>query len=347
MTAVDARKRRGRACGGAVWNVICEAISNSVKGLTGTAGLGATVLYVPSASRGAIHMNAINKFTRLVGREWGYVMAGAAPSTGPQPGTAGALALRDLAGGLQLWRLWGLMGWQDIRQRYRRSVLGPFWLTLSMGVLVGTLGVLYGALFKIEVADYLPFLTLGFLAWGLIAGTINDGCTAFIESGNYIKQIKLPFSTFICRVVWRNLIIFAHNFVVYLVVAVVFAIWPGAAALLLLPGLGLIAANAMWVGLLFGMICARFRDVPPIVTSLLQVAFFLTPIIWKPELLGNRVAFVQINPFFHFVELVRAPLLGEVPTSLTWAVVLALTAGGWLVTFLFFRRFRSRIPYWL
>lgn len=261
--------------------------------------------------------------------------------------SAQALAVRDLVAGLQQWQLWGLMGWQDIRQRYRRSLLGPFWLTISMGVLVGTLGFLYGSLFGIDVEQYLPFIALGFLAWGLISGTISEGCTAFIHSAHYIQQIKLPFSTFVYWVVWRNLIIFAHNFVIYLVVAVIFGIWPGAAALLVLPGLALVIANATWVGLLFGMVCARFRDVPQIVTSLLQVAFFVTPIIWMPEQLGDRIAFAQANPFFHFVELVRAPLLGHVPALSTWMVVLATTAGGWSLTLLLFRRFRNRISYWV
>ncbi len=261
--------------------------------------------------------------------------------------SATALALRDLAEGLAHWPLWGLMGWQDIKQRYRRSVLGPFWLTLSMGILVGSLGVLYGVLFGVPIDDYLPFLALGFLGWGLISGIINEGCTVFIESEHLIKQVKLPFSAFVFRLIWRHLIVFAHNFVIYLVVAVAFGIWPGAAGLLLLPGLVLVAVNAVWISLLFGMICARFRDVPQIVTSLLQVAFFLTPIIWMPELLGNRIAFVYVNPFFHFVELLRAPLLGQVPTPLTWAVVFAATAGGWFVTLLFFQRFRGRISYWL
>jgi ABC-type polysaccharide/polyol phosphate export permease len=275
-------------------------------------------------------------------------MVATTPSTEPQPSTAAVdLALSDIADGLRHWRLWILLGWQDIRQRYRRSVLGPFWLTLSMGILVGTLGVLYGVLFGLAIDDYLPFLALGFLAWWLISGVVTDGCMAFIDSEHLIKQVKLPFSMFVYRVVWRNLTIFAHYFVVYLVVAVAFGIWPGAAGLLLLPGLVLIAANAIWIGLLLGMVCARFRDVPQIVTSLLQVAFFLTPIIWMPQLLGDRIAFVHANPFFHFVELVRAPLLGQVPVPLTWAVTVSVTAVGWLVTLLVFRRFRNRIPYWL
>ncbi|MDK1020498.1 MAG: ABC transporter permease [Candidatus Hydrogenedentes bacterium] len=266
------------------------------------------------------------------------------------------LAVRDLWVGLARWNLWALLGWQDIKQRYRRSLLGPFWLTLSMGVMVGALGVLYGALFGLAVADYLPFLCLGFIAWGFISGTVNDGCVAFIESENFIRQIRLPFSTFVYRLIWRNLIILGHNFAVFVVVAVVFGIWPGWAGLLLVPGLVLICATGGWVSLLLGMICARFRDVPQIVASLMQVAFFLTPIIWKPELLANRAGFVQINPFYHYVELIRAPLhveliraplLGTEPGALSWAVALGATGVGWLVTFLFFCRFRSRIAYWV
>lgn len=256
-------------------------------------------------------------------------------------------AADDLYTGLIRWRLWGLIAWHDIRTRYRRSVLGPFWLTLSMAVLVGSLGFLYGALFQLSIREYLPFLTLGFVAWALISGLINDGCIAFIESEHFVKQMKVPFSLFIYRVAWRNLVIFAHNLVVYLVVAVAFGIWPGATALLLIPGLALIAINGVWIGLFFGMVCARFRDVPQVVASLLQAVFFITPIIWTPDLLGDRVGFVQFNPFYHFVELVRAPLLGTSPELLTWISVLGITSAGWLGNFLFFRRFRSRICYWV
>lgn len=257
------------------------------------------------------------------------------------------MAIGDLVAGSFKWRLWGSMGWQDIKLRYRRSVLGPFWLTLSMAILVGTLGFLYGTLFGIPVGDYLPFLALGFLAWGLISGVIHDGCGVFINSHHFIMQVKLPYSVYVYRALWRNLIIFAHNFVVYIAVAIWFNIWAGAVGLMVIPGLILVSVNAIWVGLLFGLICTRFRDVPTIIASLLQVAFFLTPIIWKPELLGNRMMVVNFNPFYHFTELIRAPLLGQMPTLGTWIATLTVTVVGWGVTLCFYQRFRSRIPYWL
>ena len=293
------------------------------------------------------HVTTTNKDSKLVGREPGYAAVGAGSPSLTEPSTATSLALLDIADGLRHWRLWGVLGWQDIKQRYRRSVLGPFWLTLSMGTLVGALGFLYGALFRIAIDDYLPFLALGFLAWVLISGIVSDGCTAFIDAEKFIKQMKLPYSTFVYRVVWRNLIVFAHNFVIYVVVAIVFGIWAGATGLLLLPGLALIVANGLWVCLLVGMVCARFRDVPQIVASLIRITFFMTPIIWKPEQLGKRSGLVDFNPFYHFIEMVRAPLLGQVPSRLTWTVGLAVAGVGWLVTYLFWRRFRSRISYWV
>ena len=258
-----------------------------------------------------------------------------------------ALALLDLVAGARAPHLWRVLGWQDIRQRYRRSKLGPFWLTISTGVLVGALGVLYAALFRVEVANYLPFVAVGFVVWGLVSGLINDGCAAFIGAGVIIKQVDLPLSIHVYRVVWRNLIVFAHNAVILVIVAVVFSIWPGWAGLLALPGLLLLCLNGVWIGLLLGLVSARFRDVPQIAASVTQVAFFLTPIIWKPELLPDRAMVLDLNPFFHFVEVVRAPLLGHAPEFASWLATLGITLGGGLVTFVMYRRYRGRIAYWV
>ena len=261
------------------------------------------------------------------------------------------LALLDILQGARARHLWGLLGWQDIRRRYRRSVLGPFWLTLSMGVLVATLGTLYGTLLKVEFAVYVPFLALGFIVWTLISGLITDGCAAFTSAESIIKQTNLPLSVHVYRMVWRNLLTFCHNAAIFFVVAAVFSIWPGWTGLLALPGLVLLCLNGMWLGLFLGIVSARFRDVPPIVASVVRIAFFVTPIIWMPELMSSRAAMLglvlDLNPFFHFLELVRAPLLGQVPGLLSWLAVSGMTLGGWLATFALFRRYRRRIAYWV
>ena len=140
---------------------------------------------------------------------------------------------------------------------------------------------------------------------------------------------------------------FCHNMVIFVIVALAFAIWPGWAGLLAVPGLVLLCLNGMWVGLLLGLISARFRDVPQIMASVVQVAFFVTPIIWKPELLPDRSFVLSLNPFFHFVELTRTPLLGHAPEPISWLVAIGVTLSGWLATFLAYCRYRWRIAYWI
>ena len=265
----------------------------------------------------------------------------------PSPVSQAALALLDVVQGAHAFHLWGILGWQDIRRRYRRSKLGPFWLTISMGVLVGGLGMLYGSLFKVDIAKYVPYLALGFIVWTLISDLITDGCVTFIGAESIIKQVELPLSVHVYRMIWRNFIIFCHNIVIFAIVAIIFAIWPGWVGLLALPGLALLCLNGVWMGLLLGLVSARFRDVPPIVASILRIVFFITPIIWMPEMLPDRVMLLDFNPFFHFLELVRAPLLGQAPELVSWLMVLGIMLGGWLMMFVLFYHYRRRIAYWV
>lgn len=263
------------------------------------------------------------------------------------PSNTWSLATRDVVEGVLHWQLWLTMAWHDIRMRYRRSVLGPLWLTVSMGVSVGFLGGLYGALLKMDLHTYVPFLALGLVIWGYMQSVITDGCTVFIQSEHFVKQVRLPLTTFAFRVVCKNVITMGHTAIVYLIVAIIFQVNPGVSGLLVVPALLLLVANSVWVVLLLGVLCTRFRDVPNIVQSLLQVVFFVTPILWTPQLLGRRAYLVDLNPVHHFVELVRSPLLGEVPALLTWEVVGAFTVGGFVLTYLLFARYRNRIAFWL
>jgi ABC-type polysaccharide/polyol phosphate export permease len=256
-------------------------------------------------------------------------------------------AIDDVRLGLGYWPLWVRLGWQDVMLRYRRSMIGPFWLTISMGIMVFALGFVYGGLFGMELKRYLPFLTIGFLVWGLITAALNEGCQTFIESEGIIRQIDLPLSMFPLRVIWRNLIIFLHNAVIYVVVVAVFNVVLDWSLLLIIPGLFLLLANALWSATLLGILSARFRDLPQIVASVLQVAFFITPIIWMPEAATKRPLLIEANPFYHFIELMRAPMLGHAPTLTNWGVVLVITLLGWGGTFLFYRRFHGRIAYWV
>ncbi|MGH8399301.1 MAG: ABC transporter permease, partial [Gammaproteobacteria bacterium] len=265
----------------------------------------------------------------------------------PTPQSQTELAYIDIIEGALAWRLWGSLGWQDIKQRYRRSKIGPFWVTISMGMMIGGMGFLYADLFHTDVHSYLPFLTVGMILWGLIGPLANENCTAFIDGEGIIKQVKLPLSVHVYRVIWRNLIIFGHNFVIFIPVAVIFKIWPGWSILMAIPALLLVCINGVWVGLLWGVISARFRDVPQIIGSLMQIVFFMTPIMWFPSALAGHQWLLKANPFYVFVAMVRQPLLGGGASIHLWPWALAVTASGWALAFLLYRRCRWRIAYWL
>lgn len=258
-----------------------------------------------------------------------------------------AAAWSDAISGLALWRLWIRLGWNDILQRYRRSLLGPFWLTASMAVMVVSLGFLYSELFGTSVSDLLPFLCTGLLVWNLVASFLTEGGTLFTGSESYIKQIRLPYSVYVYRSGWSKVVIFAHNFIIYFGVLLYFQIWPGATALLAIPGLIIVVLNGALANLYIGIVSARFRDVPQVITSVVQIVFFITPIFWKPELLKGRTYITDFNPFFHLLEIVRAPLLGNIPSANSYFAVLLITLINFVIAGAFFSRFRSRISYWV
>jgi lipopolysaccharide transport system permease protein len=257
------------------------------------------------------------------------------------------LAIRDLIEGTLAYPIWGRLAWQDILFRYRRSVLGPFWITVSAAATIGGIGLLYSQLLHQELEQYIPFLAVGLLVWTLFAALINDSCMAFISAAQFIKQVKLPLTAHVWRLVCRNLIIFAHNIVILVPVFIYYRRGVDSGALLSLLAMLLVAIDAFVMGTVLGLVCARFRDVPPIVASLVQLAFFITPVMYQTKALGQRGWIAQFNPFFHFLQIVRAPLLGESLPLDSWIYALALSLLCGLVMLAMFSRYRARIAYWV
>jgi ABC-type polysaccharide/polyol phosphate export permease len=257
-------------------------------------------------------------------------------------------AVADLKSGAMQWRVWGLLAFNDIRQRYRRSSLGQFWLTISMAAMIGGMGIVYAMIFQQPVADYLPFLGTGLIIWALLSGLVNDLATCFIHAHHYLQSYPTPRSTVIYRTIARNIIASTHNFLIIPFLLVLFHVPVSFVALLALPAIALIVLNGVWIGMLVGPLCARFRDLPQIIASVMQIVFFLTPVLYRPDQLGGRLwVLTHLNPFASFVEIVRAPLLNELPQARHYILALACTLTGWTIGLLFFARFRGRILYWL
>lgn len=242
-----------------------------------------------------------------------------------------------------------MLAWQDVVQRYRRSIIGQFWITISMAITVLCLGFLFGALFKVPYKDFLPFLAMGLILWGLISNTLTEAGAAFTNASNIIRQIKLPGMVYVARVVWRNLIVFAHNIVIIPLLFLAIGFPMGLELLIAIPGLLLLSANLLWMSYVLAVFCTRFRDLPQMVQSALQIAFYVTPIIWMPNLLSGRAeAYVLgFNPFFHLIELVRTPVLGQAPALNNWLVGVGMLVVGWLFTEVLAKKFSHRVAYWL
>src|SRR5437667_9667403 len=171
------------------------------------------------------------------------------------------VAVADFTQGLAAWRMWGRLGWQEIRRRYRRTVIGPFWTTLSLGIFIFVLGLVWARLWNQEPKKYLPFLSAGMLTWTMVAAIITEGCTVFVAGEPLIKSFRFPYSILSCSVAWRNVIVFLHNLIIFGAVALYAGLAPTAATLLIIPGLVLVWLNGVWVATLLGMVCSRFRDV--------------------------------------------------------------------------------------
>ncbi|MBM3524339.1 MAG: ABC transporter permease, partial [Alphaproteobacteria bacterium] len=169
----------------------------------------------------------------------------------------------------------------------------------------------------------------------------------YITAENLMKQVRLPLTAHVIRVVWRNLLILGHNAVILLVVAVIYARTSVLGVVSALIGVAVLSVTAVGAGLILGALCARFRDIPPLVANVMQIVFFVSPILWRPEVLGNRAWAAQVNPVFHFIEIVRAPIVSGAIPAVSWAVCVGAMLVSLAAAFVMLVKYRARVPYWV
>jgi ABC-2 type transport system permease protein len=262
-------------------------------------------------------------------------------------------AFDDLSQGWRQRSLWGYLGWQDIKQRYRRSVLGPLWISISMAVIATAMGILYGALFNEDIKTFLPYVATGLLIWNFIQGCILEGSEVFIANEGLIRFLPAPLSLHVYRLVWRQVLFFAHNVIVWVILMIIFPHPLGWMSLMALPAFAVLVLNGGWITILSGILATRFRDIPPIVASLTQLVFFMTPIVWSYDRLqenpavAERARIAELNPVLHFIEILREPMLGDAITWRHWIVVGVITVVGWAVALVCMRNYRARVAYWV
>lgn len=258
--------------------------------------------------------------------------------------------IQEVIKAARLWPIWLRIGLQDIRMRYRRSILGVGWIFLNLAIMILAVGIVYSHLLGQDLKKFLPFLTIGFVTWGYLTSSIVEGGIAFVVSEGYIKQIGLPIYIYVFRFFVGITVTMLISLPAFLVVAFIYSVQFRWGAVWALPGILLLGLVSFLMIAIFSHLNVRFRDATHIASVGLQVMFFVTPIIWPPEMLHiSRLHWViDFNPFYHVLEVVRHPLLMSEPaTHVNYLAVLifiiALSTMAWIFT----KWYNQRIAYLL
>lgn len=211
------------------------------------------------------------------------------------------------------------------------------------------IGVVFSLIFSIDLETYLPHLAISLVLWNLIQFSVIDSCQAFIGAERMIKQLPLPMLAYVFRVIWKNLVVAGHTFLVLPVVFIMFGTNINLNILFFPLGLMLVGANLSWLGVVLATLSARFRDVPPIIQSLMTMLFYVTPVIWVPEAIPEdyRAIVLGLNPAYHLMEVVRQPILGELPQAESVVTALLIGLIGIAAAGKILEKFGNRIAFWV
>jgi ABC-type polysaccharide/polyol phosphate export permease len=257
--------------------------------------------------------------------------------------TSGILHLRAELG------RWFYIAWFNFVVNYRKTTLGPFWLLVGPFLFIAIIGALYSQVNSADPVVFIPYLAVGLIVWTLLGGFVNTSTTVFQRNSAHILQGSMGLFGIVIVNMVSIVLEFMHQTLIILAVFLYFGISLSAYAFLSIVGLVIILANGLWLTMAFGIVGARYRDLAQITSAIMRIAFLATPVIWLADSAsrGGLNAFLLYNPFYHFLELVRAPLLGQ-PIALTsWIAVLLITVGGFAFAAFLYKRFGRLVPLWI
>lgn len=258
-----------------------------------------------------------------------------------------SIAARDIVGGFGKFPLWRYMAFRELRLRYARSFIGPFWITISMGLWVIALSLLYGGLFGAPLEEVAPFITLGVVIWTYLQAVLTEGSTSLMTAKGMLEQMETPISTFVWLVLLRNIIVAGHHMMIFVVLIFLYGLWPNMNWLWLCIGIPILLIVGFAMTLFAAVLTPRFRDLAPLITNFMTVGFFLSPVMWRPSDLQKNQFIVDYNPFTHLLAVFREPLLGRVPDMVSIIVSASIAVGLLLIAMLLLGNKKHKIIFWL
>lgn len=253
-----------------------------------------------------------------------------------------------IKGPLEKPQLWMTMAWLDVVQSYRRSFLGPMWITLNMAIFSVAMTLVYGAIFGIPTKEYSAYIITGMIGWTWVAALLVEVGNTFIAYGGYIKGTTIDKAQMIWAMAFKQVIVLAHNMVIFVLAAAIGVVHLDFYTLLFFPSVALFFLISVPLTGCLSILFARYRDLPRLVTSVMVVIMLLTPVFWQPPMItGWRRIIINFNPVYYAVEFLRRPLLGLPPDPTVSGVFLVLAALAWILGRLFYRRYMRYVAFWV
>lgn len=264
--------------------------------------------------------------------------------------TSGQQLFADAVTSCRLWRVWTFLGVQDIKTRFRRSFIGPLWILLNLGLFVGGAGVVYGVMFGQPMREFLPFVITGVVIWGFLLSSFTEAGGAFVGAEGYIKQFSYPKQIYLLRALVAYSIVLLIGFCAVILMQIVIGGFEATGWLLAIPGLALLVIAALAHITISAYLGTRFRDWPHALAGLLQVIFFVTPIMYPIKLLqAKHLDFVyKLNPLYYLVDIVRHPILtGSFAPIENYSFALVYILLIWIVAIFVARKLDNRLVFLL
>ena len=262
--------------------------------------------------------------------------------------SAAAAGFEELMGGARNWRVWHLLGLNELRRRYARSRFGQLWLTLSTAAMIGVLSVVWSLLWNQPMRELMPFIGIGLIMWSFLAQVLTECTSIFVTHGNFYRNQKMNFSVSVYSVIYKNSLMLAHNLIVIVGLIIAFGVPVNWYLLQIVPAFALTCIMMAWSGYVIAMTCVRYRDTIQVITTWLMVWFFITPVMWKPDFLLPKYHFIiDFNPLAQFLDLLRNPFLGEPISAHTWVTTTAIALGGGILALPVIGRYQRRVIFWM